>query len=168
MHAEALAYVTSTIGERTFPTVIELGSRNVNGGVRHLFNGARYTGVDIVAGPDVDVVADAARWTTTDLADLVICCEVLEHTPAAADIVASAGRATKPGGMVIITAAGPGRAPHSAVDGGPLRPGEHYANIAPGDLTKWLSAIGSATVEVNPAAGDVYGMAVKEGRCLTS
>jgi len=46
--------------------------------------------------------------------------------------VLQAFRMLEPGGMFVMTAAGPGRAPHSAVDGKGLQPGEHYANIDPG------------------------------------
>jgi len=64
--------------------VIEVGARNVNGTVRHVFDGraTSYTGVDLVACPGyVDVVADAMAWAPDELVDGVVCCEVLEHVP---------------------------------------------------------------------------------------
>jgi hypothetical protein len=45
----------------TFGKVLEFGSRNINGSVRPLFPYAsEFVGVDLVDGPDVDVVGDAA------------------------------------------------------------------------------------------------------------
>ena len=84
MHPEARAFVAGVARRAGARWVVELGARDLNGTVRDLFPSARgYTGVDLVAGPGVDVVADAADWRPREPApDLVVCCEVLEHTPA--------------------------------------------------------------------------------------
>lgn len=134
--------------------MLEIGGRNINGSIRPLF-GADYTALDLAPGPGVDIVADAATWEPGETFDAVVCCEVLEHTPDAEAIVATMGKAVGPGGSLIITAACPDRAPHSAVDGGPLRPGEFYRNVDPTDLSRWLRAIGTCEVDVW-LAGDVY------------
>lgn len=136
--------------------VLEIGSRNINGTVRDLFPGD-YTGLDISEGPGVDVVADVTEWTTRKRFDVVVCCEVLEHTDA--PIIDAAHRLLRKGGTLILTAAGPGREPHSAVDGGPLRPGEWYANIDPDELRVALSGWSEVTVDV--AGDDVRAVAVK-------
>lgn len=163
MHAGAYNYVAKVVAEQgPFARVLEIGSRNINGGVRPLFPGSDYTGLDVTDGAGVDVVADAVTWKAPKRFDAVVCCEVLEHTPDAEQIVVAAGRATKRGGVVVITAAAPEREPHSAVDGGPIRKGEHYANIDPDDLGKWLAAIGKHEVTVDRVAGDVYGWARKK------
>lgn len=157
MHPGAYDYVARAVASLgPFGRVLEVGGRNINGSVRPLF-GADYTALDIAPGPGVDIVADAATWEPTATFDAAVCCEVLEHTPDAEAIVATLGKAVGPGGVLIITAACPPRAPHSAVDGGPLQPGEFYANVNPNDLRNWLLAIGPASVEVDHQAGDVYG-----------
>lgn len=162
MHAGAFSYVARVVGERgPFARVLEIGGRNINGSVRPLFGDAAYTSLDIAPGPGVDVVADAASWKAPQTFDAVVCCEVLEHTASAPAIVATAGQAVKRGGWVIITAACPPRAPHSASDGGPLTADEFYANIDPSDLADWLGAIGTHEVTVDHQAGDVYGWAHK-------
>jgi hypothetical protein len=61
----------------------------------------------------------------------------------------------RPGGLLIITAAGPGRAEHSGADGGPLRPGEHYRNISPLALLAWLAHLPIVTLECDRLNGDV-------------
>ena len=163
MHPGAYNYVARTVSTHgPFGRVLEIGGRNINGSIRPLF-GANYTALDIAPGPGVDIVADAANWDADASYDAVVCCEVLEHTPAAAAIVRTMGKATVPGGALIVTAACPPRAPHSAVDGGALRPGEFYRNLDPDDLRDWLAAIGSTVIEVDPIAGDVYGFCRKEG-----
>ena len=66
-----------------------------------------------------------------------------------------------PGGVFIMTAAGEGRLPHSAIDGGPLRQGEFYHNVTASELEGWLSGFAEARITTNPQAGDIYARAVK-------
>lgn len=147
MHTAALNYVRDQIGGRHFGTVIEIGGRDINGGVTDLFTCDRYVSLDLEPGPGVDVVADAKTWRPNLPADLVICCEVLEHEPAQRDLVLAAVDYLKPGGMLLVTAGGPGRAPHSGHDGGAPHPGEPYGNLDPDHLRAWLDLeIGRAHV----------------------
>jgi hypothetical protein len=88
------------------------------------------------------------------------CTEVLEHTPDGAAVCRTAFDALGPGGVFVVTAAGPGREPHSAADGGPLRDGEYYANVPPETLRAWLAPFACVLVDTS-AAGDVYALAVK-------
>ena len=139
MHAEAYAFVQEAVAEfGPFKRVAEFGSRDINGSVRPLFGEAEYIGIDSHEGRGVDLVQDAATWEPSKKVDCVVCCEVFEHTPDWRDLVESAAGALRKGGVLILTMAGPGRSPHSAVDGGPIRPGEHYANIKPDELTAAL------------------------------
>lgn len=142
--------------------VLELGSYNVNGSVRPLLAGATAViGLDVRPGPGVDVVADAAGYVAPEPFDLIITTEMLEHAPDPAAILDRCWQNLRPGGWLVITAAGPGRQPHSC-DGWPtLPPGEHYANIAPAALADWLAAWKDVLIETNPAAGDIYARARK-------
>lgn len=138
MHPEAEEFVRHAVEEMgPFASTVEFGSLDVNGTIRHLFTGG-YVGVDRAPGPLVDVVADACQWQPDELVDCVVCCEVLEHLAEWPGLLASAAGALRPGGVLILTMAGPGRGPHSAIDGNALRDGEHYANIDPGDLVTVL------------------------------
>jgi len=151
--------------------VLELGSRVVrgpwpySGPVRPLFDGAEYVGLDAMPGEGVDEVGDAERWGPTPFRrfDTVVCTEVLEHAPGAAAICANAHRLLEPGGVLILTAAGVGRAPHSSTDGGALRAGEFYRNVAEEELRGWLAPFGLALVDGFTAPGDLYALAVKLG-----
>lgn len=162
MHREAHEWVSRWA--TTAPiTILDIGGRNINGTVRSLFPHADYTSLDIAAGDGVDVVADAATWTPDRTYDLVVCCEVFEHTAAWPEICATAYAALRPGGRLIATMAGPGRAPHSAADGGDLQPGEYYANVRPETLRVTLIAHGftGVAVDYQPGPADVRAIAVR-------
>jgi SAM-dependent methyltransferase len=158
MHLEAYEFVAAHATSNAV-AVLDVGGRNINGTVRGLFPGATsYTVVDLVEADGVDVVGDITGLGLVDVADVVVCAEVLEHAANWADIVSACAAACRPGGTVIITAAGPGREPHSAIDGEALRKGEHYANIEPDALYAALVAIvDDATVET--AGHDVRAVA---------
>lgn len=158
MHAEAYTYVENRVRGLRFLNVVEFGSRNVNGTVKGLIDCDWYFGIDLAPGPDVDEVADAVEWSAFEPVDLIVCCEVLEHAPDLEGMVASFTRNLKLGGFVIVTCASDSRAPHSAVDGGPVRPGEHYRNVPPSELVEMLRRFGFAIldVELHDARGDLY------------
>jgi SAM-dependent methyltransferase len=163
MHRAAFDYVARTVSGRELPAgdVLEIGSRDVNGSVRELFPGRRYIGSDIAPGDGVDIVASGADVELSEPAAVVVTTETLEHTLDAEAICRNAFRLLMPGGVFIVTCAGEGRAPHSAVDGGPLRAGEFYANVTELDLAAWLDDFAKIAIEENPEAGDIYAWAVK-------
>lgn len=130
MHPQARDFVAS---HRKHYDLCEFGSYDVNGGIRDLFPDHNYVGVDVRPGLGVDVVADCATWDGNGRRfDLVVCCEVLEHFERWQDIIANAARLLRPGGRLIVTAAGPSREPHTC-NGKAWSPdcGEHYRNIDP-------------------------------------
>lgn len=141
MHFEARDYVRrySTLSPMS---IVEIGSRNVNGAVRDLFSQQDYTGIDIRPGRGVDIVVNAIDWNPPSLVDFVICTEVLEHCEHWHRLVLHACTWLKFGGRIIVTCAGPGREPHSAVDGRALQKGEWYANISPRDIALALREAG--------------------------
>jgi len=137
--------------------VLEIGSREINGEVRSLFRKAEsYTGIDLAPGAGVDLVADGATFVLEAPPDRIVCCEVLEHAPNAAAILANAWRQLAPHGWLVVTCAAPNRAPHSAVDGGPLRPGEFYRNLTPRDVHDALKpAPDLHSYDLDELAGDL-------------
>lgn len=149
MHAAARRYVADTIDGVRYPLVVEIGGRNINGGVRDLVGHDRWTSIDLEDGPDVEVVGDCRTWTPPYQGDLVLCLEVLEHSPDPRAIVKAACSFVAPGGRLLVTCAGPGREPHSGHDGMPwLQDGEHYANIDPRLLLGWFLEGALADVQV--------------------
>jgi hypothetical protein len=135
MHPEAMAWVAAFATDEPV-SVLDIGGRNINGSPRHLFpNATTYRTLDQLDDRGVDIVADATMWVPDDQYDVVLCLEVFEHAKFWRDIILTARRAVARDGLFVATAAGPGRALHSGVDGGPvLHDGEHYGNVDPVDL----------------------------------
>ena len=161
MHREAYQFVADQMIGRPVEglSVLEFGSYNVNGSVRPIFRSpSRYVGVDLRPGRDVDVVCGAADYEGAGAFDVVVCCEALEHDPTPEATIASAWRALRPGGRLILTAASPLRTPHGC-DGGEVGAGEHYAGIAPADLSAWLAEWGEVEITHVRSRGDVYATA---------
>lgn len=167
MHTNAFYFVASRVClvKSTPPgaDILEIGSRDINGTVRPLFRlvAKTYTGIDIVPGNGVDLVADGTVYGEPESFDAVICCEVLEHTPKSQGICENALRVLRPSGVLIVTCAGPSRAAHSADDGGPLTADEYYGNIREEDLLKWCGGFFSTRTIVSEDSQDIYFTAIK-------
>ena len=147
--------------------VFEIGSRNVNGSARPAARAgqvAEWWGCDLSPGPGVDYVGPGEDAAPPWPADVVVCCEVLEHTPLTGPILVNAVQRLRPGGLVLVTCATEPRRPHSAVDGGPLRHGEYYRNVSPDELRAAMTAAGLEVVDARAYLdrGDLY-MAGRKG-----
>lgn len=104
--------------------MLEIGSLNVNGSARSVFQTGdqEYIGIDMRAGPDVDRLMnghDILKVFGPDSFDLVICCETLEHDDMFWVTVEQMRRCTKPGGWMIITTPGSNVIKHNY-------PGDYY------------------------------------------
>lgn len=139
--------------------VLDLGGLNINGSARAAFPRASYTALDLVDGPGVDIVADASTWMPDKAYDVVVCAEVFEHTHVWPSICHTALKALRPGGRFIVTCAGPVRAEHSAVDGGPLRDGEFYQNVKAPDLRDVLEGLGFVVIVCRERDDDTQAVA---------
>ena len=146
-------------------TVLDLGGRDINGSARDAFpNATRYTVLDILPGDGVDVVANAATWEPGEQWDVVVSAECFEHTAEWPAICRTAYKACAPGGRLIITTAGPGRPPHSGIDGlFRLLPGEHYANVPASELERVLRETGwrDVLVDSQPNPADTRAVATR-------
>lgn len=134
MHESVRQYVREHLPP-SYRSVIEVGSLDINGGVRDLLDPkAEYVGIDLQPGPGVDIVVDFAIYQHSEPADVVLCLEVLEHTPKWREIIASAARNLRPGGTLLLTCATTGRGPHSARSADRFQLGEFYENVTKTDL----------------------------------
>lgn len=140
--------------------VLDVGGRNINGDVRDILADAEtWTVCDLIDAPGVDIVGDITTLGFVEVADTVLCLEVLEHVETWRAVADACIAAARSGGAVIVTAAGPTRAPHSALDGGHMRPGEWYGGITADDLADALSALDPLIVDER--GDDVRAIGVK-------
>lgn len=117
MHLSSLQNMEKLVGRYLDPSralsVLDIGSYDVNGSYRPLFNqpGWRYRGVDLAAGPNVDIVLETPYRLPlpSGSADLVVSGQAFEHVEyfwlAWLELV----RVLKPGGMIFLIA--PSRGP---------------------------------------------------------
>lgn len=140
---------------------VEVGSRDINGRASDYWGEhGSWLGVDIAPGPGADIVGHGAV-VLDELHgegrrfDLSVSCEVFEHTEDWPWILGSMARVSQ---FIIMTCASIGRAPHSAVDGGYVRNGEHYANVTSKDFGREMiyHQITPLLMEHDVRAGDLY------------
>ncbi len=159
MHRETMAFVTAAAESHgPFASVLDIGGRDVNGSPRKLFAGADYLSIDLIDGRGVDVVADVLTWRTEQRFACVLCLEVLEHNAAWRRILDAASALLAPGGVLVVTCAGPARVPHSAF-GGALRPGEYYDNVTLEDLRTALAGMDIHVLQYARREQDVQAIA---------
>jgi hypothetical protein len=84
-------------------SVLEVGSRDVNGSARDVFPDASYWGIDIEDGPGVDQVANAHSYISKRQHDLVLCLEMLEHDNKPWQTIEAARANLQRGGHLIIS-----------------------------------------------------------------
>lgn len=140
MHNRVKAFCIGV--KETFPDaflckkVLDCGSLDINGNNRYLFEGCNYHGIDIVEGPNVDTVTRVHEFLPGqfEVFDTIISTEMLEHDKYFFDTLFRMTELLKPGGLIIITAAGFGREEHGTADHHPKDSPlthNHYQNIYP-------------------------------------
>lgn len=84
--------------------VVDFGSLNVNGELKHFFNNCDYTGVDVVAGDNVDCVSLTHEFEVADpLFDTVVSSDMLEHDPHYIKSLQKMVQLVRPGGFLAVT-----------------------------------------------------------------
>lgn len=154
--------------------VLDCGSLDINGSNRGYFSGAagaiEYTGIDVGAGPGVDLVCPAWAYgaaslpadtppaiLANDLGDLagtfdvVISTEMLEHSRTWAQDLENMVRLLRPGGLLVVTAAGDGRPEHGTTRSLPADApftNDYYCNVS-----NWMFA-----QAVKPGHFEIYSL----------
>lgn len=141
--------------------VLEIGSLNVNGTVRDFFRDCDYTGVDIVAGPGVDVVGRGEKLDYADGSfDVVVSAECFEHNAEWAATFRNIWRMSRK--YVFLTCASTGRPEHGTHDSRPEdSPGttNYYRNLSEQDFRAYFfieEMFESFMFEYNPSSCDLY------------
>jgi len=143
--------------ERDGLKILEIGALNINGSVRDFMRpfSLEYVGIDVQDGPNVDVVASGHEYCHAGYFDVVVSCEVFEHTALWPDIIRNVHANLRDGGIFIATMAGEGRAPHSGVHGNAPYEWEWYANIGEWQLGQLLRGLFS-TYETSYVGKNVH------------
>ncbi len=93
--------------------VLDIGSLDINGSNRMLFDNCVYTGVDLLPGNNVDLVSKGHELKFPDNSfDVVISGECFEHDMFYKDTIQNMYRMLKPGGLFTFTCASTGRPEH--------------------------------------------------------
>lgn len=152
--------------------VLEVGSYDVNGAARSMFEDCEYTGLDVGEGPGVDVAVPGEAYDAPDASfDVVISCECMEHNPEWARTSTNMLRMLRPGGLFVLTCAAPGRKEHGTTR---TTPGsspptvelgqEHYENLYGGDFASvpgLFSGFAQRAQWLNWAHHDYYLVGIK-------
>ena len=133
-----------------FPTqffnkkVLEVGSLDINGSIRIFFTECDYLGIDVGAGPGVDLVCEGQKLDhPNETYDTVGSCECFEHNPYWVETFNNMYRMTKPNGLVFMSCATTGRAEHGTTRTSPqdsplttVKGWEYYKNLTEQDFRK--------------------------------
>jgi len=108
-----------TFNEVKDKTILEVGSRNVNGSFKNVLmkhNPKSYLGIDIQKGVNVDEICDVCNLTkrfNNQCFDIVVCTEVIEHVKDWRNGIINLMNVTKIGGMILLTSRSKGFGEHS-------------------------------------------------------
>jgi SAM-dependent methyltransferase len=150
--------------------ILEVGSRDINGGVRDLFDDCTYIGTDVSEGPGVDMIGLAHMLAFPDgYFKTVVSTEMLEHDPHWEKSLRNMARMVAPGGMLLITCATTGRLKHGTADAEPsdnpahAELGEHYKNLDTRDFAGAMDLNEfSFRFEENRENHDLYFVGIKK------
>lgn len=93
--------------------VLDIGSLDVNGNNKYLFENCNYLGIDVGEGENVDFVSIGHLFDGPDnYFDTIISTEVFEHDMFYEATIKNIMRMLKPGGLFLFTCAAPGRPEH--------------------------------------------------------
>jgi hypothetical protein len=154
--------------------VLEVGSFDVNGGVRGYFDKFNYTGIDLIDGPGVDIVCSGHLFESENKFDIVICCECFEHDIYWQETFKNMYSLAGNSGVIVVTVASLGRLEHGTIRTSPLdSPGtsskgmDYYHNISKFEFKKFLkknTALKFAYTKLvyNYKSSDLYFIGFKE------
>lgn len=132
---------------------LDCGSLDVNGSLRDLFTGGTYIGIDVVPGRNVLIVLPVhefgprdPKWAADFIFDTVVSAEMLEHDPHWRASLLRMYELLKPGGLLVISCAAPGRPEHGTRRTGevwtdPANP-DYYRNVSADDIRETFMGSG--------------------------
>lgn len=109
--------------------LLEIGSLNINGTARDHLEATLWVGIDIVTGPDVDLVCDAeATNFEPESFDTILSTSMAEHNPRWREGLSHNLRWMKSGGLLLLSWGAEGNGHHLP---------EPWAPVPVGDVLEW-------------------------------
>ena len=136
-------------------SVLDVGSMDINGNNRYLFDDCEYTGLDIGEGRNVDIVTPVHEFTGEY--DTVISTEMLEHDMHWPESIES--MLSLAGEFLIFTCAGPGRAEHGTTRTSPADSpftNDYYMNLSVEDVSSVIDTSLFSDFLLDSRGGDLY------------
>lgn len=154
--------------------VLDIGSLDINGSNRYLFEDSDYLGIDVGQGPNVDLVCIGHEFEGPDeYYDTIITTEALEHDMYYEKTIKNAIRMLKPGGLLLFTCATTGRPEHgtrrTTPKDAPLLTGawgDYYKNLTEEDIVKidgFKDNFPDGKFEISNFNFDLYFSGIKKG-----
>ncbi len=130
--------------------VLDVGSGDINGNNRFLFENCQYAGNDVFAAPNVTIVSKTSQLQFPDESfDTIVSTECFEHDPEYEQSLKTIVRMLKPGGLFAFTCASTGRGEHGTRRTSPYDSygtignvegwTDYYKNITYHDVTKAIN-----------------------------
>ena len=141
--------------------VLDVGSQDLNGNNRQFFINPDYTGLDIGAGKNVDVIGFVHEYANTCKTkyDVVISGEMLEHDCYWMQSIQAMYKLLKRGGLLIITCASTGRPEHgtsqSDATDSPFT-NDYYRNVSKEDMEEAINGLRFESQELLINGTDLY------------
>lgn len=122
-------------------SVLDIGSLDINGNNRYLFNNSQYIGIDVGDGKNVDYVCRGHEFKPNKQYGVVISTECFEHDQHWRETIMNCIHLTKSGGIFLFTCATTGRNEHgtsrTTPQDAPLSHGifnDYYMNLTEEDI----------------------------------
>ena len=157
--------------------VLDVGSGDINGNNRFLFENCTYEGNDVIQAPNVTIVSKTKDLPFEDnFFDTIISTECFEHDPTYEDSFIKIYKMLKPDGLFCFTCAGYGRAEHGTRRTSPTESygtvgnlddmSDYYKNLTKYHLNKVLplkELFSSFDTYYNSESFDLYFLGIKKG-----
>ena len=156
-------------------SVLDVGSLDINGSNRYLFDNCSYYGIDVGEGANVDFVSKAHEfWMPDETYDVIISTECFEHDMFYDLSIKNIVRMLKSDGLFIFTCATEGRLEHgtnrTSPEDAPLLAGygewsDYYKNLTEQDIRSVIDIeiiFKQFAFEINESSHDLYFWGVKK------
>lgn len=128
--------------------VLDVGSLDINGNNRYLFDDSVYTGIDIGEGNNVDEVSLGHEYDAPDdTYDVIISTECFEHDMYYEKTISNIIRMLKPGGMFLFSCAAPGRPIHGVSINGVVSSDSPFTSTINNEWSTYYKNLGISDIK---------------------